>query len=1371
MPFGFGKTPEQKAALQKARSPSASPNASPRDEAPKDKDTSKRVSWKEGSPSASPPGSPKGAEESREPRVTGLNVTVISAEYLKDSPEHTPEPYCSVSLPSGKEFFKTPAVAATIDPEWNHEGNVHMVQPTDSLTFTVKDAANNDHLLGKCTLEPSQFNPMGFNEELMLHFSGRGKKAAKQAKIKIKIELLEPQERSRESIAREEAEAARLKAEADKKAAEKAARDAKIKGPWVWMIKIKYSKCIRNPVTKKDKKANAGLRQKDLLNKGMGAPIDIARGAMENHPWGSEQDLYVTCEIKGKKAKDTMMVTRVLMNAFAPEWNEEYMLRGYVPGDDLHFKLMDYEPHAPDDECMDSVDLPGSYLEDEDGFKGDLVLADAGNEHYKSVLNVEVYKLPVDEKTKAQLQKDSIASYDRMTKWKAHEDKVQIAPGQSLKPVQEKGNGVFERLYQDNADRQSKKRAEKEAHNEQKALMVEDWVAATCRTAPKAEVMAMSERLYAEGEEKKKKREDNLERLRQADEASMKTPSINPSPSGIQLPDGPRYDALFEDGYINAQKKEELRAKKQDEEDNDIFENSVHRFVEETAEDLEVWDRLYEDGAIYLQLHDQRIADQLAKEREAMFNLTRLPPDEYVAVAESSAERLHADHARRIARIEERRQKLATMERFQLTGKAEAEGKKGNAARFQMLYVDSLRRAERKRLLLDAKERREIRELEAMMLHQPATLKGQAETAIDRIFKGVYNPPSRKLKLGEGLRSDDSDAADLTPRTKKGMSPPDAGKGEAGTRARAARGKTPPPLKKSEPGKKAEATPKGSNNAPRTLQRQNTGLEHHDERHGHHGHHHHKDSHHQDPHHKDPHHKDPHHKDSHHKDPHHKDPHHKDPHHKDPHHRDPHHKDPHHKDPHHKDSHHKDPHHKDKDNASRRGSKGKGKGDASGRTRSEPTKGKDSHPGGSGARSRTPPPGSKVATISKQRPQPPKNKAEIDDRRRRADDILRQDEGTLDSHSIDGWHPAYRPSLLKHIDPKFREKVEADLDFRELMSVSPLKDRDFCQNCQNLFAPDSAFCRRCGVRRPEGRRVPEPAQPGVPPFKRLADVLNKRQVKLSTHFGKWDVHGDGRCTIMGFKKASEDLGLHYEFHELKEITSKLGRTRHGDIWIKIAELEAEVREIEPVCKASMAERLADQFSSGLIERRHSDSAITPAVRNATPSRTTNRRTITASPEDARRSMGFLDQAVQLHDEHVMQTSRPSDLSIPAVPQNFRWDGLTSSSKYFREDSESPDSTAERQLSDAARAAFGNEGEKKLLLTLEENIIAGLNDSAIDKIELTTPIPLDLKGLVEDVAAYYGLSPVVVETNNDTVTMNLLRSSASRIHPVSLASMC
>jgi len=92
---------------------------------------------------------------------------------------------------------------------------------------------------------------------------------------------------------------------------------------------------------------------------------------------------------------------------------------------------------------------------------------------------------------------------------------------------------------------------------------------------------------------------------------------------------------------------------------------------------------------------------------------------------------------------------------------------------------------------------------------------------------------------------------------------------------------------------------------------------------------------------------------------------------------------------------------------------------------------------------------------------------------------------------------------------------------------------------------------------------------------------------------------------------------------------------------------------------------------------------------------------------------------------------------------------------------------------ALTEALKGERERNFLLALEENVISGLQDSTIDRIELTTGIPKDLEGLVRNLAEYYGLQPEVDEgaSANSTVKMTLVRTESSRIRAVTLAQLC
>jgi len=154
-----------------------------------------------------------------------------------------PEPFCTCGLSSGKEFFRTKAVEATINPEWNFQGDVSQLGPTDSLIFTIKDSSADDTLLGKGTLEASQFNPMGFDGDLILAFSGRGRKSAVMAKIKLRVTLCASRRSTRASQALdvETVKSLRVESPTSVKSAMRKTRKRSPQptGPWCWMVKLR----------------------------------------------------------------------------------------------------------------------------------------------------------------------------------------------------------------------------------------------------------------------------------------------------------------------------------------------------------------------------------------------------------------------------------------------------------------------------------------------------------------------------------------------------------------------------------------------------------------------------------------------------------------------------------------------------------------------------------------------------------------------------------------------------------------------------------------------------------------------------------------------------------------------------------------------------------------------------------------------------------------------------------------------------------------------------------------------------------------------------------------------------------------------------
>jgi len=203
---------------------------------------------------------------------------------------------------------------------------------------------------------------------------------------------------------------------------------------------------------------------------------------------------------------------------------------------------------------------------------------------------------------------------------------------------------------------------------------------------------------------------------------------------------------------------------------------------------------------------------------------------------------------------------------------------------------------------------------------------------------------------------------------------------------------------------------------------------------------------------------------------------------------------------------------------------------------------------------------------------------------------------------------------------------------------------------------------------------------------------------------------------------------------------------------------------------------------------------TRPARSVTPTQTVKRRTVTGPPQEARRSLLqhmsedklIRDEALlQPRTEHVLGHSgdmRPS-LLCPEIPKDFKWDTRACR---FRSDIGSPtnfiggNEVVGPTLHADAVEALKEPRERKIMLVLEDQFIAGLQDPSIDRIELTNPIPADLKGLVKNVSDYYGLECIEEETDDqkasrlaggdEMVTMTLVRTPDSKIPAESLADM-
>jgi len=321
------------------------------------------------------------------------------------------------------------------------------------------------------------------------------------------------------------------------------------------------------------------------------------------------------------------------------------------------------------------------------------------------------------------------------------------------------------------------------------------------------------------------------------------------------------------------------------------------------------------------------------------------------------------------------------------------------------------------------------------------------------------------------------------------------------------------------------------------------------------------------------------------------------------------------------------------------------------------------------------------------------------------------------------------------------------------------------------------------------------------PLGRIAEALRKRDLRAADYFGKFDTNNNSRISIKEFRKGIADLGLPMQYEDIKKIMFAVDEEGNADGFVSVTEIEKALRKAERAGRPSRSQSIGTLFPIKEGVRRRGTVAVPPQgtaesltssssrqARSVTPTRTVKRKSVTGSPDDTRQSLLRHTPEDQLITDEVLQTflnkprteyvrgdMRPS--LFPEVPSDMKWDGIFTKPLRLRSHSCENDTGQEAKLSGvaldtAAVAALQNERERRVLLALEENVISGLQDSSIDRIELTTPIPKDLQGLVQNLADYYGLQYEVGETpDQDTVNMILLRTPDSRIRSSSLAKMC
>lgn len=110
-----------------------------------------------------------------------LDITLIGARGLRNADsvkvkgEGLSDPYCTCEI-VGKPHsrIKTRLVKDSLDPIWDYQGEIQDFEDGDSLTFCVWDfdQGDDDDLLGKVTLNSSQFYPAGYDGEVPLEDVG-----------------------------------------------------------------------------------------------------------------------------------------------------------------------------------------------------------------------------------------------------------------------------------------------------------------------------------------------------------------------------------------------------------------------------------------------------------------------------------------------------------------------------------------------------------------------------------------------------------------------------------------------------------------------------------------------------------------------------------------------------------------------------------------------------------------------------------------------------------------------------------------------------------------------------------------------------------------------------------------------------------------------------------------------------------------------------------------------------------------------------------------------------------------------------------------------------------------------------------------------
>jgi len=130
---------------------------------------------------------------SQKSQGAGPKVVIVGARGLREAegfPGSERFCYCKMGVAGNDDDqIRTGQVKNALDPTWNHSVEVMgFPQEGGSLDFNIWDAdadGKGEELLGKCTLEGSQFQENGFNGEIELQEAGQNVVAFLRVKISV----------------------------------------------------------------------------------------------------------------------------------------------------------------------------------------------------------------------------------------------------------------------------------------------------------------------------------------------------------------------------------------------------------------------------------------------------------------------------------------------------------------------------------------------------------------------------------------------------------------------------------------------------------------------------------------------------------------------------------------------------------------------------------------------------------------------------------------------------------------------------------------------------------------------------------------------------------------------------------------------------------------------------------------------------------------------------------------------------------------------------------------------------------------------------------------------------------------------------------